>query len=142
MANARTRPTQPGDEKALIEKAKTFLEVARWISTERSVEAPYVDSACAVLCILGGIAAGDSACASAFHEVARGQDHGEACSLLRRVSAGTVTGSKAAKALGDLLAMKDEAQYGTIFFSGMKMKAAFRRVEVLIGFAEAVLSQG
>lgn len=101
-----------------------------------------MDSAGAVLCILCGIAVGDSACASAFHEVARGQDHREACSLLGRVSAGTLTGSKAATALGDLLAMKDEAQYGTIFLSGMKMTTAFRRVEVLIGFAEAVLSHG
>lgn len=140
MASPRTRLARPGEDEALLKKAKTFLEVAKSIHSRESVEEPYVESACAVLCILGGIAASDSACANALGRVFRGQDHREACGLLAEVTVRGTSGHKAATALAELLAVKDEAQYGVLYLSGVRMKTVFRRVSLLIDFAETVRS--
>ncbi|MHB1640341.1 MAG: hypothetical protein ACYCUD_10985 [Candidatus Dormibacteria bacterium] len=116
-----------------------FLDVAKQVDADRLGDEPFVDSAAATLCILGGIAASDSACAKALGFVAKGQNHREACALLAQVMVGRQSGAVASRALAELLAMKDEAQYGVIYLSGEKLRNVFRRLEVLIAFAEAVL---
>lgn len=139
MANPRKRPASLADARTLLRRAKVFLDVAKQIDADRVGDEPFVDSAAATLCILGGIAASDSACAKALGFIPKGQNHREACAFLAQVMVGRRSGTRASRALADLLAMKDEAQYGVIYLSGEKLRSVFRRVEVIIDFAEAVL---
>jgi hypothetical protein len=69
-----------------------------------------------------GIAASDAACISATGRYWRGQDHAQALKHL-----GTTRGSdSAARALQELLALKDQSHYGFGDLSSTKAKTALR----------------
>jgi len=66
--------------------------------------------------------------------VSRGNDHREAAALLRQI-----VGDQAAKALIELLNLKDTAQYGLIPITRRELTTALRRATRLIDFAGNVL---
>jgi hypothetical protein len=65
-----------------------------------------------------------------------GQDHREAAALLRQIVPG---GDRAAKALIELLNLKDTAQYGLIPITRRELTTALRRAKRLHDFADEVL---
>jgi hypothetical protein len=66
----------------------------------------------------------------------RGEDHREGASLLRQI---VPRGDRAAKALIELLNLKDTAQYGLIPITRRELTTALRRAKRLIDFADEVL---
>jgi hypothetical protein len=110
------------------------LEVARLVAEEGD-DLDY-SSPSSALAVLAGIAAADAACCNALGRRARGQDHHEAGALVEQVAPG---GKKAAKALGRLLSLKDEAHYGLFDVGGQQLKSALRQASDLVEFAETTL---
>jgi hypothetical protein len=110
------------------------LEVARLVAEEGD-DLDY-SSPSAALAVLAGIAAADAACCAALGRRARGQDHREAVALVEPVTPG---GKKAAKSLGRLLSLKDEAHYGLFDVGGQHLKSALRQAGDLVEFADAIL---
>jgi hypothetical protein len=68
--------------------------------------------------------------------VARGEDHREGAALLRQIVPG---GDRAAKALVDLLNLKDTAQYGLIPITRRELATTLRRARTVLDFAGDVL---
>jgi hypothetical protein len=88
--------------------------------------------------VLEGIAAADAACCRALGERSRGEDHRDAIALVAQVRPG---GGDAANALGRLLAIKNDAEYGLTNISRAKREMALRQASKLVEFAEAVLQR-
>jgi hypothetical protein len=86
--------------------------------------------------VLSGIAAADAACCAALGRRSRGEDHREAAALLRQI---VPEGDRAARALIDLLNLKDTAQYGLIPITRRELTTALRRAKTLLDFAANVL---
>jgi hypothetical protein len=99
-------------------------------------EIPASRSVAAALAVLAGIAAADAACCAALTRRSRGEDHREAAALLRQIVPG---GDRAAKALIELLNLKDTAQYGLIPITRRELTTALRRAKRLLDFADDVL---
>jgi hypothetical protein len=85
-----------------------------------------------------GIAAADAACCRALGERSRGDDHREATKLVAQVQPG---GDDAAKALGRLLTLKTDAEYGLTAVSRANRDLAIRQARKLVEFAAAVVSR-
>src|SRR5215213_4899915 len=79
-----------------------------------------------------------AACCRALGERSRGEDHGDATKLVEQVAAG---GGEAAKALGRLLAIKNDAEYGLKTVSRANRELAIRQARKLLKFAEAVVDR-
>jgi hypothetical protein len=88
--------------------------------------------------VLAGIAAADAACCRALGERSRGDDHRDAIALVAQVSPG---GDEAGNALGRLLAIKNDAEYGLSRVSRAKRETAIRQARKLVEFAEAVVQR-
>jgi hypothetical protein len=88
--------------------------------------------------VLAGIAAADAACCRAVGERSRGDDHRDAIALVAQVSP---EGGEAANALGRLLAIKNDAEYGLSPVSRTKRETAIRQARNLVEFAEAVFQR-
>ena len=69
-------------------------------------------------------------------ERSRGDDHREATVLVAKIAPG---GTEAASALGRLLAIKNDAEYGLAPVSRTRRDVALRQARKLIEFAEAVV---
>src|SRR5687768_18398461 len=106
---SRTQPCDRAQARTRLENAQKSLEVAELAAGE--AEIPASRSVAAALAVLSGIAAADAACCAALGRRSRGEDHREAAALLREI---IPAGDRAAKALIDLLNMKDNAQYGLL----------------------------
>jgi hypothetical protein len=130
----RVQSCSRADATARLRHATRFLEVAELVVDEGD-DLDY-SSASAALAVLAGIAASDAACCAALGRRARGQDHGEATTLVGRVKPG---GKRAATSLQRLLGLKDEAQYGFFDVGGQQLKSALRQASDLVEFAERVL---
>lgn len=128
----RTQPCDRAHARTRLEQAAKSLEVAELVATERVI--PESRSVAAALAVLAGIAAADAACCAALSRRSRGDDHRQAAGLLREI----IDGDRAAKALVDLLDLKDTAQYGLIPISGRELTAALRRAKTLLDFARKV----
>jgi hypothetical protein len=89
-----------------------------------------------MLAVLSGIASADAACCAALGRRARGDDHREAATLLRQI---VPAGDRAARALLDLLDLKDTAQYGLIPITRRQLTTTLRRARTLLDFAADVL---
>ncbi len=86
----------------------------------------------AALAVLGGIAAADAACCFQLGVRPRGQGHNEAGRLVARVSP---NGPAMARDLGELLAVKDDAHYGTSLITRSKAENMVRRAVRITGMA-------
>jgi hypothetical protein len=115
-AQARTRLLQ----------AEKFGEVADLVLGEEVDTAPGVAAA---LCVLAGIAAADAVCGAVLGRRSRGQDHRQAADMLRDVAP---DGARMAKALRDLLDLKDASHYAPVLLSRRQGQAALRRAQILI----------
>jgi hypothetical protein len=130
----RTKPCDRTQARTRLENAQKSLEVAELAAGEEEI--PASRSVAAALAVLSGIAAADSACCAALGRRSRGEDHREAATLLRQIVPG---GDRAAKALIELLNLKDTAQYGLIPITRRELTTALRRAKRLLDFADEVL---
>lgn len=133
---SRTQTCAEGDARNRLRHARQFAEVAELTAGQGA--GPEYASVAASLAVLAGIAASDAACCKALGRRARGQDHREAAALLANVEPG---GKEAATALGRLLSLKDEAQYGLLDVGGNDLKTALRQAAGLVEFAEQIVAR-
>ena len=131
--SSRTQPCDRAHAWTRLDHAEKSLEVADLVAGEQEI--PESRSVAAALAVLAGIAASDAACCAALGRRSRGDDHRQAASMLREI----VDGDRAAKALLDLLNLKDTAQYGLIPITQRELTAALRRAKRLLDFADDVL---
>jgi len=131
---ARTQPCDRTQARTRLENAQKSYEVAELAAAEQEI--PASRSVAAALAVLSGIAAADAACCAALGRRARGEDHREAAALLRQI---VPAGDRAAKALIELLNLKDTAQYGLIPITRRELTMALRRAKTLLDFAGEVL---
>lgn len=118
-------------------RASEFLEVARLVVDEKDRDASFVyASSAAALAVLAGIAASDAACCKALGKRSRSENHRDAERLLAEIKPG---GRVAARDLGELLDLKDKAQYGFLRMSVPEVRKVMRRASKLIDFAAEVL---
>jgi hypothetical protein len=133
MRSGRTQPCDRAQARTRLNHAEKSLEVAELVAGERAIPEPR--SVAAALAVLSGIAASDAACCAALGRRSRGDDHRQAATLLREIE----DGARAAKALLDLLDLKDTAQYGVIPITGRELTTALRRAKLLVAFAHQIL---
>lgn len=130
----RTQPCDRAHARMRFENAQKSLEVAELAAAEQEI--PASRSVAAALAVLSGIASADAACCAALGRRSRGADHREGALLLQQI---VPAGGRAAKALVDLLNLKDTAQYGLIPISRRELTTALRRARTLLDFAADVL---
>jgi hypothetical protein len=131
----RTRPCDAAQARKRLGDARAFVEVAGLVDEGASPESLGVSATTAVL---AGIAAADAACCRALGERCRGDDHRDAVGLVGQVRPG---GGEAAKALGRLLGLKNDAEYGLTTRSRANRELALRQARKLVRFAEKVLAR-
>jgi hypothetical protein len=131
---SRTQPCDRAQARTRLENAQKSLEVAELAAGEGEI--PASRSVAAALAVLSGIASADAACCAALGRRSRGEDHREAAALLREI---VPAGDRAARALTDLLNLKDTAQYGLIPITQRQLTAALRRAKTLLDFARETL---
>jgi hypothetical protein len=133
----RTKTCDATEAKQRLEIAREFLEVADLVDEERGKDASLVyPSAAASLAVLAGIAAADAASCAALQERSRSQNHHDAEELLEQIEP---DGKRAARALRDLLNLKDKAQYGVLPVSRRELTVVMRKAKQLLEFAEVVV---
>jgi hypothetical protein len=130
----RTQPCDRAQARVRFDNAQKSLEVAELAAGEQEI--PASRSVAAALAVLSGIASADAACCAALGRRSRGDDHREAAVLLRQI---VPAGDLAAKALIDLLNLKDTAQYGLIPITRRQLTATLRRARTLLDIAAEVL---
>jgi hypothetical protein len=134
--SARTQPCSASDAASRLRNARKFVEVAELVAGEGN-DIEYSSQATA-LAVLAGIAASDAACCKALGRRSRGQDHRAAVDLVETIKP---KGKQAAKSLGRLLNLKDQAHYGLFDVGGRDLKTALRQANDLVAFAKAILQQ-
>jgi hypothetical protein len=130
----RTQTCDRAQARTRFENAQKSLEVAELAAGEQEI--PASRSVAAALAVLSGIASADAACCAALGRRSRGDDHREAAALLREI---VPAGDRAAKALIDLLNLKDTAQYGLIPITRQELTMTLRRAKTLLDIAADVL---
>ena len=130
----RTQPCDRAQARVRFDNAQKSLEVAELAAGEQEI--PASRSVAAALAVLSGIASADAAFCAALGRRSRGDDHREAAVLLRQI---VPAGDLAAKALIDLLNLKDTAQYGLIPITRRQLTATLRRARTLLDIADEVL---
>jgi hypothetical protein len=131
----RTEACDAAQARKRLADARLFLELAETVDDASAAESLGVSAANAVL---AGIAAADAACCRALGERSRGEDHRDATKLVEQVASG---GGEAAKALGRLLAIKNDAEYGLTTVSRAKRELAIRQARKLVDFARPVVER-
>jgi hypothetical protein len=131
----RTQPCDAAQARKRLGDARAFLELAELVDDDAPSESIRASAANAVL---AGIAAADAACCQALGERSRGDDHRDAVELVAQVRPG---GSEAAKALGRLLGVKNNAEYGLAPVSRSTRSLAVRQARKLVATAEVVLQR-
>jgi len=129
----RTQPCDADDARKRLSDARKFLELAEVVYDDAESAALGVSAANAAL---AGIAAADAACCRSTGERSRGDDHRDAIALVAQVTPG---GKDASKALGRLLAIKNDAEYGLSVVSRANRELALRQARKLVEFADAVI---
>ena len=130
----RTQPCDRAQARTRLDNAQKALEVAELVAGEQEI--PASRSVAAALAVLSGIASADAACCAALGRRSRGDDHREAVALLRQI---VPFGDRAAKALIDLLNLKDTAQYGLIPITRRQLTTTLRRARTFLDLAADVL---
>ncbi|WP_369056004.1 hypothetical protein [Kineococcus terrestris] len=124
----RTGACTPADARTRRQQAQLYLEAALLVQSEDLAEAATVATGNAVL---AAIAAADAICCAAAGIRSRGQDHRQAIGLLQEV-----TGDAAlARALRDVLDLKDAGHYGLSNVSRANCTTALRRAQTLVDAA-------
>lgn len=124
----RTAACTAADARTRLRQARLYLEAAELVQVEELAEAATVATGNAVLAT---IAAADAICCFAAGVRSRGQDHRQAIGLLQEV-----TGDAAlAKALREVLDLKDAGHYGLSNVSSTNCTAALRRARTLVDAA-------
>lgn len=131
----RTERCSGAQARQRYERARSFLEVAELVADEESSDTEYGEVAASLL-VLAGIAAADAACCKALGERSRSQSHHDAETLLEQITPG---GRQAAKALRELIGLKDTTHYGFVVINTSELKRALRRARSLIDFADEIL---
>ena len=131
----RTQSCNAAQARKRLADARLFLELAENVDDAGAPESLGVSAANAVL---SGIAAADAACCRALGERSRGEDHRDATKLVAQVHPG---GEDAAKALGRLLGLKNDAEYGLATVSRANRELALRQANKLVEFAAAVVDR-
>jgi hypothetical protein len=103
-----------------LQDARGFLDLAEVAGDDAGVSAANA--------VLAGIAAAGAACCQALGERSRGEDHRDAITLVAQVRPG---GQQAANALGRLLALKNDAEYGLKTLSHSNREIALRQARKL-----------
>ena len=129
----RTQTCGRSEARTRLAHARKFLEVAELVASEEQIDESA--SCAAALAVLAGIAAADAACCAVLGRRSRGQDHKQAADLVEQIAP---KGKEAAKALRELLDVKDTAQYGLVHVTRPRLTAAIRRARYLVEFAAAV----
>jgi hypothetical protein len=132
----RTQTCDAAQARKRLADARLFLELAKTVDDSGAPESLGVSAANAVL---AGIAAADAACCKALGERSRGEDHRDATKLVAQVEPG---GEDAAKALGRLLGLKNDAEYGLATVSRANRELAIRQAKRLVEFAAEVVARG
>jgi hypothetical protein len=132
--SGRTQPCDRTQARTRLENAQKSLEVAELAASEQEI--PASRSVAAALAVLSGIASADAACCAALGRRSRGDDHREAADLVRQIAP---AGDRAARALIDLINLKDTAQYGLIPITQRELTTTLRRARTLVDFAADVL---
>ncbi len=130
----RTQPCDRTQARTRLDNAQKSLEVAELAAGEQEI--PASRSVAAALAVLSGIASADAASCAALGRRSRGDDHREAAALLGQI---VPAGNRAAKALVELLNLKDSAQYGLIPITRRELTTTLRRARILLDFAGEVL---
>jgi hypothetical protein len=130
---ARAQPCDRTHARTRLDNAEKSLEVAALVAGEREI--PESRSVAAALAVLSGIASADAASCAALGRRSRGDDHRQAATLLREI----VDGERPAKALIELINLKDTAQYGLIPITKGELTTTLRRAKTLLEFARGVL---
>jgi hypothetical protein len=131
----RTQRCDAAQARKRLADARRFLELAETVDEAGGPEWLSVSAANAVL---AGIAAADAACCRALGERSRGEDHRDATKLVAQVQPG---GEDAARALGRLLGLKNDAEYGLTTVSRANRELAMRQAERLLAFATGVVDR-
>jgi hypothetical protein len=135
LAKTRTQRCDAAHARKRLLDARGFLELAELVDDAEPAGSLAVSATNAVL---AGIAACDAACCKALGERSRGDDHRDAMKIVAQVRPG---GGEAAKALGRLLALKNDAEYGLAAISRANRELALRQARKLLSFAEGVLER-
>lgn len=125
----RTEALTSAQARTRLRQAEKFSEVAALVIDEPVDSAPGVAAA---LAVLAGIAAADAVCGAVLGQRSRGQDHRQAADLLHGVNP---DGAPMAKALRELLDLKDASHYAPIMLTRRQGQTALRRAETLIAHA-------
>ncbi|TML84655.1 MAG: hypothetical protein E6G08_16765 [Actinobacteria bacterium] len=116
-----------------LDNAEKSLEVAELAAAEEEI--PASRNVAAAVAVLSGIASAEAACCAALGRRSRGDDHREAAALLRQI----VDRERAAKAVLELINLKDTAQYGLVPITKRELTTTLRRARILLDFAREVL---
>ncbi|WP_432502718.1 hypothetical protein [Kineococcus arenarius] len=126
--STRTGACTAADARTRRRQAELYLEAAVLVQSEDLAEAATVATGNAVL---AAIAAADAICCALAGVRSRGQDHRQAIGLLQEV-----TGDAAlARALREVLDLKDAGHYGLSNVSQSNCTAALRRAQALVDAA-------
>ena len=116
-----------------LDNAEKSLEIAELAAAEEEI--PASRNVAAAVAVLSGIASAEAACCAALGRRSRGDDHREAAALLRQI----VDRERAAKAVLELINLKDTAQYGLVPITKRELTTTLRRARILLDFAREVL---
>ena len=116
-----------------LDNAEKSLEVAELAAAQEEI--PASPNVAAAVAVLSGIASAEAACCAALGRRSRGDDHREAAALLRQI----VDRERAAKAVLELINLKDTAQYGLVPITKRELTTTLRRARILLDFAREVL---
>lgn len=126
----RTQDCNRAQARVRLEQARAFLEVAELVGAEEDDLAN--EHVSAALAVLAGIAAADAACCTTLGLRSRGQDHRQALALVTKAGP---DGKSLARALGQLLNIKDGARYGMVFVNPEQARRAIRYAKTLVNGA-------
>lgn len=134
-AEGRTRTCTAADARARLEIARGFLVSAE---SEAHADPPGFPNSIVSNCINAGIAACDAACCKAIGRHAHGEGHDQALPLVEQVEPG---GREAARRLGRLLGLKNDANYGFHALSGAHARTALASAREVVAFAERIVQR-
>lgn len=133
--SSRSSPCTKVDAKIRLAAARKYLEAAELLEGEAMEGIEESASVAATMAILSGIASTDVACCVRLRLRPR-DDHNRATEFLEAMT----DGDKAAKALAQLISLKDTASYGLINITLKELDVAMRRAKYLLEFAESVFN--
>jgi hypothetical protein len=128
---ARTKPCSKADARAYRDRAKAFLAVAKEAAATSPLDAAE-RAVCASVFVHAAISASDALCCMHVGARPAGTSHTEATRLLQQVSP---DGDKLAQAFGDVIQVKNKAEYSAESVTEAELKRAARGAGHLVDAA-------